>query len=148
MLLLFSLQTPGGDLLLRLLSGFLLPGPRTAHLQVRLHRDQRLQLQHRAGHALRQAGWPSQLRALTHNAPGQGPVLRLNSDFIHWHFFLNSSCILIPFTLKDTAFQWSWYHFCMILFFQDTYVSVYSLLSHHVWQDYSDALFFTALNWN
>ena len=51
----FILQTQRSHLPLRLLGGRAVPGSHPAHLQVRLHRVLRVQLQHRADCALRQA---------------------------------------------------------------------------------------------
>lgn len=51
----FPKQTPGSYLPLRLLRGRVSAGSRPAHLQVRLYRVTRLQLQHRPGGAVRPA---------------------------------------------------------------------------------------------
>ena len=53
----FDPQTPWSHLPLWFLRGRHLAGSRPAHLQVQLHRDTRLQLQHWPGGAVRQAGW-------------------------------------------------------------------------------------------
>lgn len=121
----FILQTQRSHLPLRLLGGRAVPGSHPAHLQVRLHRVLRVQLQHRADCALRQAAGrpPLPLTAAYQTAAGltdrlYKPLISLILQtvffFILLHFNRHSGIKLlgkVPCNVH-CLFCWSFYSQC------------------------------------